>query len=159
MDGANMAMLEFLADMRTAYGFEPPLQLSDLYSLAFPDDPIQRHFNSIRAEIETEYQKRMRMLNRIQPEPGKFVEPDTATAEEKALKAVFHTWIELEKMFSVAMAVSYVFLVLMGGAITFTDGVENGMAFLKLLTFGIMPWVIFGGSLIAAASAMFIGKI
>lgn len=161
MDRYNMAMLELIADVLAGYGVEveSPMKPSDLYSLAFPDVPIQRHFNTIRSEIEAKYQNRTGMLNRIQPAPVCNAALDKAQEEENVAKTIFHTWVELEKLLAVVLAASYALLVFMGVMLAFPVSIENRVLFLKMLTFGIMPWIIFGGSLIAAVAAMFIGEI
>lgn len=88
------------------------LELSDLYSLAFPFDPIQEYFAGIYKQIDKEHAKRMEILERVKVKPGEHVEPvevlDKPKEKSEALKDwIWKDWIWIERIIVIVVAITY----------------------------------------------------
>ena len=111
------------------------LELSDLYSIAFPFDPIQEHFAGIYKQIEAEYQKKKEILDRVKVKPVEHVEPVEAPEKPKEKSEALKDWAWLEKIIVVVVAVAYAIIVvccILDGVRIFEVTVIFALAFLGL---------------------------
>lgn len=109
-------------------------ELSDLYSLAFPFDPIQEYFAGIYKQINDEYTKRMKILDRVKVNPVEQAEPVVAPDKPKVNLEAFQDWVDCEKVVAVCFAGAYTLLLIAGIFLAFPVSIENGTRFLIDIT-------------------------
>lgn len=114
--------------------YKPPLELSDLYSLAFPFDPIQEHFAGIYKRIDAEYQKKKEILDRVKVEPVERFEPVEVPDNPKVNQESFQDWLDCEKQVAIACAWIYAVILIAGLFLAFPVSIENGTRFLVDMT-------------------------
>lgn len=114
--------------------YKPSLELSDLYSLAFPFDPIQEHFAGIYKRIDAEYQKKMEILDRIKVKPVERFEPVEVLDNPKVNQESFQDWLDCEKQVAISFAWVYAVILMAGLFLAFPVSIENGTRFLVDMT-------------------------
>lgn len=114
--------------------YKPSLELSDLYSLAFPFDPIQEHFAGIYKRIDAEYQKKKEILDRIKVKPVERFEPVEVLDNPKVNQESFQDWLDCEKQVAISFAWVYAVILIAGLFLAFPVSIENGTRFLVDMT-------------------------
>lgn len=114
--------------------YKPSLELSDLYSLAFPFDPIQEHFAGIYKRIDAEYQKKKEILDRIKVKPVERFEPVEVLDDPKVNQESFQDWLDCEKQVAIFFAWVYAVILIAGLFLAFPVSIENGTRFLVDMT-------------------------
>lgn len=112
-----------------------PLTLADLYSLAFPDDPIQAYFEGVYGRIEKEHRGRMETLERVRVKP---VECPVRAVEEPDKKISVPKWVidlaQVEVSVLIGVGVAWA----IAGAIVlainvFFGTIQSGIEFLEFV--------------------------
>lgn len=114
--------------------YKPSLELSALYSLAFPFDPIQEHFAGIYKRIDAEYQKKKEILDRIKVKPVERFEPVEVLDDPKVNQESFQDWLDCEKQVAIFFAWVYAVILIAGLFLAFPVSIENGTRFLVDMT-------------------------
>ena len=114
--------------------YKPSLELSDLYSLAFPFDPIQEYFAGIYKRIDAEYQKKKEITDRIKVKPVERFEPVEVLDNPKVNRESFQDWLDCEKQVAISFAWVYAVILIAGLFLAFPVSIENGTRFLVDMT-------------------------
>lgn len=114
--------------------YKPSLELSDLYSLAFPFDPIQEHFAGVYKRIDAEHQKKKEILDRIKVKPVERFEPVEVLDNPKVNQESFQDWLDCEKQVAISFAWVYAVILIAGLFLAFPVSIENGTRFLVDMT-------------------------
>lgn len=126
-----------MANALSAYGNTQDkmcLTLDDLYSLAFPLDPIQEYFSNVYKQIEEEYKKEKEILERIKANPVERIELVETTDKSNNKSYNIQSWIWCETII--------VTFVLLGYLIGIVLCVLCGEAFIEITAFCITLFVV-----------------